>query len=120
MSINNGYALTASYVANLTLNKALGQIEYSRQKVSEYLDYDDTDEVELLATYQVLDLYETIMRTLIRATYEVRSRGPMTPEKASALKELREKVDAFSKEIDEAFDCAGKRADFSAMRNKRH
>ena len=115
----NEYGFTASYVANLTLKKVQGQIEFSRARVSEYLDKEGTDQIEILAAFQVLDLYETLIKSVIRATYPLREKGAMNSNKSADLKALREEVDAFANKIDGLFGCSGNRADYSNERSKR-
>ena len=94
------HAFTASYVANLTLSKMSGSVDFSRGKVSQNVNNEeDTDEV--LAAFSVLDCYEEVARSMLKGTHGLRRRGEWNSGKAEELLVLRAATEAFNKVVDE-------------------
>lgn len=106
MENNNGktyqerYGFTASYVANLTLSKMSGSVDFSRSKVSQQV-HNEEDADEVLAAFSVLDCYEEIARSMLKGTHSLRRKGGWDRFKVEELQVLRDAVKAFNNVVDE-------------------
>ena len=107
MSNNDEYkkpAFTASYVANLTLSKLAGSVDFSRSKVCEGAGEKPEEADEVLAALNILDCYGDITRAMLKGTHTLRQRGKWSCYKAEEVAMLREATEAFRGVVDKYLD----------------